>query len=80
MDTIAQYVRSVEGRVVGRVFTYDQRLHFVLEADRQTGLARMSCRYDKRTDIIYMPVSEVVMRLEDEMRRQTAAARPKRKA
>jgi hypothetical protein len=79
MNTIAEYVRSVESRVVGRVFTYDQRLHFVLEADRETGLARMSCRYRDRTDIIYMPVSEVVMRLEEEIRRQTAAARPKRR-
>jgi hypothetical protein len=78
MDTIADYVRSVEGRVLGRVFTYQDRLHFVLEADRQTGLARMSCRYGLRTDIIYMPVTEVVTRLEEEMRRQTAAAAPKR--
>jgi hypothetical protein len=78
MDTIAEYVRSVESRVVGRVFTYDQRLHFVLEADRQTGLARMSCRYDERTDIVYMPVTEVVLRLEREIRKQTAA--PGRKA
>jgi hypothetical protein len=79
MDAIAQYVRSVESRVVGRVFTYDQRLHLVLEADRETGLARMSCRYDKSTNVIYMPVTEVVMRLEQEMRRQTTASRPKRK-
>ncbi|MFU8816454.1 MAG: hypothetical protein ACNA7W_13980 [Pseudomonadales bacterium] len=69
MSTIAEYVRSVENRVVGRVFTYDQRLHFVLEADRETGLARLSCRYGKRTDIVYMPVSEVVLRLEDELKR-----------
>jgi len=79
MNTIAHYVRSMEGRVVGRVFTYQDRLHFVLEADPQTGLARMSCRYGQRTDIVYMPVTEVVRRLEDEMRRQSAAAAPKRK-
>jgi hypothetical protein len=73
MDTTAQYVRSVENRVIGRVFTYDQRMHFVLEADRATGLARMSCRYDDRTDIVYMPVTEVVLRLEEELRKQNSA-------
>lgn len=76
MDTIADFVRAMENRVVGRVFTYQDRLHFVLEADRETGLARMSCRYGQRTDIVYMPVTEVVKRLEEELRRQTAAAAP----
>ncbi len=70
--TIADYVRSVESRVVGRVFTYDDRLHFVLEVERETGLARLSCRYDERTEFIYMPVDEVLMRLGDECRRHAA--------
>jgi hypothetical protein len=69
MDTIEQYVRSVESRVVGRVFTFDERLHFVLDADRETGLARLSCRYGQRTEFIYMPVAEVLLRLEEECRR-----------
>jgi hypothetical protein len=69
MDTIAEYVRSVESRVVGRVFTYDDRLHFVLDADRATGLARLSCRYGQRTEFIYMPVAEVLLRLKDECRK-----------
>lgn len=73
MDTIAQYVRSLESRVVGRVFTYDDRMHFVLEADRETGLAKLSCRYDQRTEVIYMPVVEVVLRLEAECRKHDAA-------
>lgn len=72
MDTIEQYVRSVESRVIGRVFTYDDRLHFVLDADRETGLARLSCRYGQRTEFIYMPVAEVLLRLEDECRRHAA--------
>ncbi len=70
--TIADYVRSVESRVVGRVFTYDGRLHFVLEVEPETGLARLSCRYDQRTEFIYMPVDEVLMRLGDECRRHAA--------
>ena len=73
MNTTAQYVRSVENRVVGRVFTYDQRLHFVLETDSETGLARLSCRYDQRTDIVYMPVTEVVLRLEEALTRKPRA-------
>lgn len=72
MDTIEQYVRSVESRVIGRVFTHEDRLHFVLEADRETGLARLSCRYDQRTEYIYMPVAEVLWRLEEECRRHAA--------
>lgn len=69
MDTIEQYVRSVESRVIGRVFTYDDRLHFVLDADRETGLARLSCRYGQCTEIVYMPVAEVLLRLDGECRR-----------
>lgn len=71
METVSQYVRSVESRIVGRVFTYEGRLHFVLEADPESGLARLSCRYGQRTDIIFMPVTEVMMRLEMECRKQT---------
>lgn len=63
----------MESRVVGRVFTHDNRLHFVLEADRETGLARLSCRYEQRTEFIYMPVAEVVLRLEEECRKHARA-------
>lgn len=73
MDTIEQYVRSMESRVIGRVFTYEDRLHFVLEADRESGLARLSCRFDQRTEFIYMPVSEVVLHLEQECRKHAAS-------
>ena len=72
MDTIEQYVRSMESRVIGRVFTHRDRLHFVLDADRETGLARLSCRYGQRTELIYMPVAEVVLRLEEECLRHAA--------
>jgi hypothetical protein len=73
MDTLAQYVRSMESRVAGRVFTHEDRLHFVLDTDRDTGLARLSCRYGQRTEIVYMPVSEVVLRLEEECRKHAAS-------
>lgn len=66
MNTIDEYVRSLESRVIGRVFTYEDRLHFVLDADRETGLARLSCRYGQQTEQIYMPVAEVILRLQQE--------------
>lgn len=72
MSTIDEYVRSVESRVIGRVFTYEDRLHFVLDADRETGLARVSCRHGRQTEFIYMPVAEILLRLEDECRRHEA--------
>jgi hypothetical protein len=62
----------MESRVIGRVFTHDHRLHFVLDADRETGLARLSCRYAQRTELIYMPVGEVMLRLEGECLRHAA--------
>lgn len=73
MNTIEEYVRSVESRVIGRVFTHDDRLHFVLDADRESGLARLSCRYGRRTELMYMPVVEVLLRLEEECRKHEAA-------
>jgi hypothetical protein len=76
METVSQYVRSVESRIVGRVFTYGGRLHFVLEADRESGLARLSCRYGTRTDVVFMPVTEVMMRLEQEGRKQGSHGAP----
>lgn len=69
MDTMNQYVRSNESRIIGRVFTYDDRMHFVLEAERETGLARLSCRFGQQTEFIYMPVAEVILRLEEECRK-----------
>lgn len=72
MSTIDEYVRSLESRVIGRVFTYEDRLHFVLDADRETGLARLSCRYGDQTEQIFMPVAEVMLRLKDECQRHDA--------
>lgn len=66
MNSVAHYVKSVKARIAGRVFTYDGRLHLVLDADESTGMARLSCRYDQQTDILYMPVAEVLLRLEEE--------------
>ena len=62
-SSIADYVRSVESRLLGRVFTYDSTLHYVLETDQQTGLARLTCRCNGRTEVRFMPVAEVCLRV-----------------
>ena len=62
-SSTAEYVRSVESRLLGRVFTYDRTLHYVLETNETTGLARLSCRCEGETEIRYMPVAEVCLRI-----------------
>ena len=69
MESLAQYVRSLESRIRGRVFTLDGRLHLVLGADPETGLARLSCRYGDAPEILYMPIAEVLLRLQEECRK-----------
>ena len=59
----ADYVRSVEQRIVGRVFTYDDTLHFVLAVDEESGLVKLSCRYRDQTELCYKPISEVCLRV-----------------
>lgn len=61
--SVAEYVRSVESRLIGRVFTYDDTLHYVLGIDECSGLAKMSCRYNDRTELRYMPIAEVSLRI-----------------
>ena len=63
LDTLNQYVRSVEGRILGRVFTWDDLLHFVVDVDACTGLAKVSRKGLRGVDTICMPVVEVVYRL-----------------
>lgn len=62
-DSAVEYVRSLESRLIGRVFTYDDILHYVLAIDENTGLARMSRRYGDRTELCYMPIAEVSLRV-----------------
>ena len=61
--SVSEYARSVENRIVGRVFTYDETLHFVLAVDEESGLVRLSCRYRDHTELRYMPIAEVCLRV-----------------
>lgn len=68
-----QYIRSVGSRVLGRVFTYDDQLHFVVGVDEETGLARCTRRGRRGVDEILMPVAEITLRLGWEQQRQEQA-------
>lgn len=60
---LQEFIDGWRGIVLGRVFTYDGALHFVLEVDGMTGLCRVSRRCNGRTELIHMPLGEVVMRI-----------------
>lgn len=62
-----EYVDSWRGIVIGRVFTHEGAMHFVLEVDEATGLCRVSRRHGGRTEIIHMPLGEVVLRVKGEL-------------
>lgn len=65
--SMQEYVDSWRSIVLGRVFTHDRAMHFVLEVDEATGLCRVSRRHAGRTEIIHMPLGEVVLRVKGEM-------------
>lgn len=53
------YVRSIEAQILGRVFTYDDAIHFVLGTDAETGMARCSRRTPEGPGITFLPMSEI---------------------
>jgi hypothetical protein len=62
MDTAPMtetYISSIEAQIIGRVFTHDDAIHFVLGTDAQTGMARCSRRTPDGPDITYIPLVDV---------------------
>lgn len=53
------YVRSIEAQILGRVFTHDDAIHFVLGTDPETSMARCSRRTPDGPGITYLPISDV---------------------
>ncbi len=53
------YVRSIEAQILGRVFSHDDAIHFVLGTDTETGMARCSRRAPDGPGITYLPISDV---------------------
>jgi hypothetical protein len=62
-----EYIDAWRPRVLGRVFTHEAALHFVLEADETTGLCRVSRRHTGTTEIVQMPLGEVVLRVKGDL-------------
>lgn len=62
-----EYVDTWRHIVVGRVFSQEDAMHFVLEVDAATALCRVSRRHGRRTEIIHMPLGEVVMRVKGDL-------------
>ncbi len=61
-SSLQEYIDSWRNIVVGRVFTHDGAMHFVLEVE-DGGLCRVSRRSGHGTEIVQMPLSEVVQRV-----------------
>jgi hypothetical protein len=53
------YISSIEAQIIGRVFTLNDTIHFVLGTDAQTGMARCSRRTSHGPGITYMPMVDV---------------------
>lgn len=53
------YIRSLEAQIIGRVFTCNGTIHFVLDTDPQTNMARCSRRAAGGPGITYLPMTEV---------------------
>jgi hypothetical protein len=53
------YIRSIEAQILGRVFTHDDAIHFVLGTDTETGMARCSRRTLDGPGITYLPMTDV---------------------
>jgi len=53
------YIRSLGAQIIGRVFTYDGAIHFVLGTDTDTGMARCSRRTAGGPGITYLPMADV---------------------
>ena len=51
------------GRLEGRLFAKDGRLHMVVDVDRTSGLARVRCRIDDEQKVLEMSLGEVTRRI-----------------
>ncbi len=78
--SMREYLETIGSRLVGRVFTYEEGLHFVLEVDEETGLARVSLRKEGETAFIRMPIGELALRMNGTLRVLTRSPRERRHA
>ncbi len=71
-----RFAQSLEAQVIGRAFTYQGSLHFVLDASARTGMARCSRRADEGPGMTWLPMTEVhrILCTEDDALREEAVA------
>ncbi len=50
-------------RIVGRLFSKGGRLHLIVDADAESGLARVSCRINESTQVIAIPITDCIKHL-----------------
>lgn len=50
-------------RIIGRLFSRGGRLHLIVDADADSGLARVSCRVHETTEVIAMPITDCISHL-----------------
>ncbi|MEZ5561042.1 MAG: hypothetical protein R3E86_21175 [Pseudomonadales bacterium] len=72
MNTIHDFVRANESRVLGRVFTLDERLHFVVGLDEVPGLVLCNRKGQNGVETVSVPLGEVLYHLRAECLRQEA--------
>ncbi|MEQ8857674.1 MAG: hypothetical protein RIC56_03425 [Pseudomonadales bacterium] len=66
MIQLRQYINALENRIIGRVFSYEGQMHFVVGVDDETGLACVNYKGRRGVEQILMPLAEVVLRLQRE--------------
>ena len=70
MNPIVNYAQAVENHhLLGRVFIYDDNLHYVVDIDQDSRLFKVSCRYGERTEFCYLTVDEVRRRISTRTRK-----------
>lgn len=47
-------------RIVGRLFSKGGRLHLIVDADPESGFARVSCQMGDANDVVTIPVSDCI--------------------
>ena len=58
-----QKLRPRDERLVGRIFTRDKKLHYIVDVEHHTGFAVVTCRNDSRTRTLKMPICEASLRV-----------------
>lgn len=67
-SSMREYIDTIGARLVGRVFTFQDAMHYVLAVNEETGLTRVSYRKNGETQTMDIPIGEVALRLDGTLR------------